>query len=196
MKKIRASYSFLHEWSQGHTEQALLNYFHVPHPTPRNYINGKAWDEYATEYVIKHEKLPEEWGGVKLIKPQPQLKIKVDYNEIATLTGVFDVYEPSGIITELKSGHSLAARQYARTLQIPLYLLICHLAKIPVKKVNILRYNPKTDSCDKAIMYPSKQVLDKAKNYLDSLLPEIHLFFETNGLFDKTDEDMKDVLAK
>lgn len=195
MKKIRASYSFLNEWSQGNIGQALLNYFHVPHATPKNYINGKVWDTYATEYVTKHSKLPQEWGKISLIKPVPQLKTLVSYNSISTLTGVFDVYEPRGIITELKSGHSLAARQYARTMQIPLYLLICDLAKIPVKKVQIIRYNPKTDTPDTAIIYPSRQMLDKARNYMDSLIPEIHHYFETNALFGKTDEEMAKVLA-
>lgn len=194
--KIRASYSFLHEWSSGNINQALLNYFHVPSPTPYNYINGKKWDTYATEYILKHKKLPTEWGGRTLIKPIPQLKTTVDYNDIATLTGVFDVYEPNGTITELKSGHSLAARQYARTLQIPLYLLLCHLAKIRVKNVKILRYNPKTNLCDSAIVYPSERILLRARNHLDSLLPEIHHYFETYNLFGRTDEEMALLLAK
>jgi hypothetical protein len=195
MKKIRASYSFLNEWSRGNTQQALLNYFHVPTPTPRNYINGKAWDTYATEYVKKHARLPLEWGEVKLVKPVPQVKHLVDYNAIGTITGVFDIYEPRGVITELKSGHSLSARQYARTMQIPLYFLICEIAGIKADIAQIIRYNPRTDSSDTALVYPSDKMLLKARNYLDTLLPEIHHFFEVNNLFGKTDEEMKELLV-
>jgi hypothetical protein len=195
MKKIRTSYSFLHEWSRGNINQALLNYFHVPTPTPANYVNGKKWDEYATKYIEKHSKLPPEWGGIELKAPIPQLKTLVEYNSISTVTGVFDVYEPHGVITELKSGHSYSARQYSNTLQIPIYLLICDHAKIPVEKVQIKRYNPKTDSCDTAIIYPSKKVLEKARNFIDSIVPEIYEYFETNDLFGKTDEEMKQLLV-
>jgi hypothetical protein len=193
--KIRASYSFLHEWRQGHINQALLQYFHVPTPTPYNYINGKKWDTYATDYIAKHSTLPPEWGGTVLDDPVPQLKTLVPYNELSTITGVYDVYEKKGVITELKSGHSYNARQYANTMQIPLYFLIAHLAKIPVEKLIVKRYNPKTDKCDSVIIYPSDRMLRKASNYLDSMIPEIYQYFETFNLFGKTDDEMKEILA-
>lgn len=193
--KIRASYSFLHEWSKGNIKQALLGYFHVPHPTPSNYVNGKKWDTYATEYIEKHSKLPPEWGGNSFGVPVCQLKTLMPYNSLSTITGVYDVYDhKTQVLTELKSGHSYSARQYAATMQIPLYLLVAEIAKIPIKRVDILRYNPQTDSCDRAVLIPNDRIIGKARNHLDTWIPEIHQYFETMGLFNKTEEEMAKLL--
>ncbi len=193
MPKIRASYSFLHLWEQGQINQALLSYFHVPHPTPPNYINGRKWDDYCQSYITKHAKLPPEWGGDKLKRPTVQLKKIVDYNAIATLTGVFDIYD-NKTIYELKSGHSGSARGYANTKQLPLYFLLAEIANIPVKNASIIRYNPKTDSQDRAQIYPSSQILQKASNYIDSIVPEIYEYFIQHNLFNETDESMAKIL--
>jgi len=195
MKKIRASYSFLNLWSQGKIQEALLSYFYVPHPTPPQFVNGRIWDEYCQDYIKREAKLPPEWGGDTLKQPIVQMKTRVAYNAISTLTGVYDIYDKE-CIYELKSGHSNNARGYAGTMQIPLYLLIADLAEIPVQNALVIRYNPKTNSQDRALVYPSARIKDKARNFLESIVPEIYEYFEKNDLFNKTTEDMRRLLLK
>lgn len=192
--KIRASWSFLNLWQQGRIDDALLGYFHVPRPTPTNYINGKLWDEYATNYINKHGKLPPEWGGDALKGPITQLKMRMDYNELADLVGVFDVLSVGlDELYELKSGHSMSARAYAGTMQVPLYLL---LGGPLIRKATIIRYNPKTDKQDRAIIYPTKRVLEKANNYLQTLIPEIYEYFISHNLLGITDQEFVSKLTK
>lgn len=186
--KLRLSWSFLNLWQQGKIDDALLGYFHVPRPTPPQYVNGRIWDEYCTKYINNHAKLPPEWGHDKLIMPKAQLRIKTSYNALSDLVGVLDLYDV-GILYELKSGHSYSARSYAGTMQVPLYLLLAKLSKVLVKKAVVIRYNPKTDKQDRAIIYPTAKVIARAENYIDSLLPDVHKFFVDNDLFNQKTVD-------
>lgn len=195
MKKIRASYSLLHAWQEGRINDALLSYFHVPHPTPYNYINGRKWDEYCQEYIKNHSSLPPEWGGDKLNDPVVQLKLNVPYNALCSLTVVYDAYSKNDeLLDELKSGHSMSANQYSRTYQLPLYFLAAKIAKLPIQKARVIRYNPKVDKQDRAILYNAKHLVAKAQNYLDTLVPEIYEYFDSNNLFEKTDVEMAKLL--
>lgn len=185
MPILRASFSFLNLWSQGRHEEAILSYFHVPRPTPPQYIQGKKFDEYAQKYITKHGTMPPEWGGNSLGNPITQMRHTVPYNALCSLTGIFDIYDKkTHILYELKTGKT-AARSYANTHQVPLYLLLCARLAIPVKEARIIRYNPLDKKHDVAILYPTDRLLKKAENYLDSLVPEIYQYFQDNDLFNK-----------
>lgn len=191
-KKIRASYSLLSTWAQGNIEEALLQYFHFPRETPERYREGRKLDMYAQDYVDDYGKLPPEWGGIKLKKPKTQVKIITPYNRMCDLVTIFDILDTPDL-WELKSGKT-SAKAYAGTLQVPLYLLQCKLAEIPVKKAIISRYNQNNGQVDKAIVLPTSKVIERARNYLDSIVPEIYKYFEDNDLFSRTDEQMIKIL--
>lgn len=186
MPKIRASYSLLNAWTQGRIDEALLSYFHIRHETPWRYRRGKELDEYSQEYIKNNAKLPQEWGGDPLDDYQIQYKIKLPYNEMCDLVGVFDVYTP-GIITELKSGVT-SASEYASTLQIPIYLLLAQMSNLPVEYSRIIRYDPTKQTYDRAIIYQSDEAINKARNYIDSIVPEIYQYFEDHDLFRPEEE--------
>lgn len=186
--KLRLSWSFLNLWGQGRVNDALLAYFHVPRPTPPQYVNGRLWDEYCNNYINKHKTLPPEWGEDKLKAPNTQIRLKVPYSELCDLTGVFDVVDGK-ILYELKSGHSASARVYAGTMQVPLYLLMAHLNKQSFQKALVIRYNPKTNKQDRALLYPSERVFEKVRNYIDTLSGEIDAYFTKHDLYSKTDAD-------
>lgn len=192
--KIRASYSFLSAWQSGQIDRALSGYFHIPQDTPWNYQDGEKWDRYSADFVEDNFCLPPEWGGEKLKKPTTQYKTLSNYNEICDLVTVFDILD-TPILWELKSGKT-SAKAYAKTPQVPLYLLQCKLAQIPVKIAIISRFNQHDGQVDRAELEPTTNVLERATNYLDSIVPEIYSYFEDHDLLGKSDEEMRHRLIR
>lgn len=181
--KIRASYSFLKTWSEGRIDEALRGYFHLtPKAIDPKYDDGIKFDRYAQEYIEKRAALPPEWGGDILDEYHVQYRLKTPYNSICELTGIMDVYENQGIVTELKSGKS-SSGDYARTMQVPMYLYMCHKSKLKAEIGRIIRYNQHTKEHDRAILYPSKKMFDKVENFIESITPEIHEYFVEHDLF-------------
>lgn len=182
MKKIRASYSLLSAWSQGRYEDALMAYFHIDRPMQDRYIDGDKLDKMATEYIDKHQQLPPEWGGDALDAPLTQFRIEAPYNSICNLTGYLDIYEPRGVITELKSGKS-SARDYSRTKQVPFYIYGLKKMGKDVTFARIIRYNQNDGTRDRAIVYPNDNMLADVENWIDTIVPEIYQYFTDNDLW-------------
>ena len=182
MKKIRLSHTTMWLWERGDVDGAVNAYFHLDRPITRQMKEGKEIHDQIEEYINKYNSFPDWFFSAELMIPETEKKVIVSYNEMFDLSGVFDCYDSSTkTLYEYKTGVSNSL-EHARSYQIPLYFFIAELAKIPVDKAYVIRwdqYNKKIDWC---IVHNSKKLREKGKNLIDSVGPEIHTFFEQEGL--------------
>jgi hypothetical protein len=181
MKRIRLSHSLISAWESGNIQGAIDMYFHVDRVGSQQMIDGRAFHEEIAESINKYNSLPAYMEfQPKLVTPKTEFEITVPYNEICDIKGIFDCLDEPNLY-EWKTGVS-DSLEWARTGQLPLYFLICELAKIPVDLAYLLRHNQYEKKSDLAIIHNSVKLRDKARNIVDSVAPEIHKYFLDCGL--------------
>jgi hypothetical protein len=116
----------------------------------------------------------------KLLLPKTEYEITIPYNEICDIKGVIDCLDEPHLY-EFKTGVS-DSLEWARGGQIPLYFLICELAKVDTKIAYLIRYNQYLKSSDYTIIHNSQKLRDKARNIVDSVCYEIYNYFDEQGL--------------
>ena len=179
-KKLRVSYSLLHLWAQGKTDDAVSTYFHMDRPTTQAMSFGRRFHEDVAKYIEKEGKLPEWLFTHEIKKPQPELVVTVPYNELFDIKAIFDCLDVPNLF-EWKSGvtNSLV---WANTHQLSLYFLVAEIAKIKVEKAYLVHWNQYTKKGDFTIVWNNKSHIEYAKNMIDSYAPEIYDFFKNEGL--------------
>lgn len=185
--KLRASFSLLSAWRRGQYEQAINSYLHLGTPTSKAMDEGTALHLKAQENVEAHRKLPDEFLGIELTNPTCEFEANVPYDEICDLHGYFDVIDGNTLI-ELKTGSSSDSGDYVLDFQVAMYLLMCDMLKLPVDKAIIVHYNQHTGKTDSSIVWKSEQELQRAKNFINTLVPEIYQYFEDNGIFEREEK--------
>ena len=180
--KLRVSYTLLTLVRRGQWEDAVNFYLHRNPITSQAMEEGIMYDKEITEWVDLYKKLPDEFGGDTLLNPQPQEKIVVSFNEMCDLVIVPDIID-TPILWENKTGVKDSA-DYANDFQIPMYFLGLDLAKIRVDRAIINHYNQHTDTLDRTLVWKSPQEIERAKNFINTLAPEIHQYFTDNGIFE------------
>jgi hypothetical protein len=184
MTKLRASYSILDAWERGKTDDVVDMYFKLGERKPtRAMEEGLKIHSEVEDYVTTYNSFPT-WlfageGGPIM---ETEKKIVVPYNELIDLVGVIDCLDLSNkTMYEFKTGVQTST-DYVRSHQIPLYFLLCNLSKIEIEKAYLLHYNQHTESKDFTLVWNSEEQLEKARNYIDSVAPEIYYFFKDQGL--------------
>lgn len=145
---------------------------------------GKMWDDMVRIHVDKNSCFPVEFGSYPLAKPQTQVKIFTSYSDRFDLVGVFDVLD-SPILYEIKAGAGKDSAEYANDYQVALYFLLCHLTNVPVDKAYIMRLHPYTMQLDRTLVYNTAYERNRARNFIDSIAPDIYSYFTENSYFDK-----------
>ena len=115
-----------------------------------------------------------------LMIPEAEKKVVTQYNELFDLSAVFDCIDSPNLF-EFKTGVQPAI-QWARKDQIPLYFLAAELEGIEIDKAYIIHYNQHSDTKDFVVIWNTPDKVEKAKNIIDSYAPEIHAFFQREGL--------------
>ena len=177
--KLRVSYSLLSAWARGQVDQAVSIYCHLPGVTNQAMIEGRNIHEEVSN-LLKENKTPKWMNNIKFNNPKSEIKIIVPYNELFDLSAVFDILDEP-LLYEIKTGGT-NSMDWLGEMQIPVYFLVAEIAKIQLNSAHLVHYNQKTDETDLAIYHNSKFVRDTARNWIDSLAPEIHEFFSKEGL--------------
>jgi hypothetical protein len=180
MKKIRLSYSLLSLWERNDIDGAVRTYFHMDGPVNEAMKNGKRLHQEIEKHILAFNTFPPWFFEYDLKLPETEKEVVVDYNEMFTLKGIFDCIDRiDGTLFEFKTGNT-DALAWARTWQLPIYFLIAELAKIEVKKAFLIQNNGQRSEF--VIVHNTKGKRDDARNRIDSLGPEIHSYFEREGL--------------
>lgn len=180
MKKLRLSYSLLSTWQKGRPDDCVKMYFHMEMPSNKAMNAGRDIHEDIRQHVATTGKFPDWlWSGVPQ-SPQPEKEIIVPYNEQFDLKVIIDCLDTQTGY-EWKTGTS-DALTWARTAQIPLYMLACELAGIPVEKFYLVRWNQYEKKKDWSMLWNTPDKIETARNFVDSIAPEIHEYFSSNGL--------------
>lgn len=182
MKKIRLSHTLLSLWERGDVDGAVATYFHLDRPTTTAMDDGKEIHEQIAEHVQTYNTFPEWFFNHPLKIPETEKEVVVSYNELFDLKGYFDCYESTDeILFEYKTGVQ-DSLTWARSYQIPLYFLIAELAGIPIKTAYLIHHNQHTKTTDFVIVHNTPDKVEKARNFIDSLGPDIYNYFEQEGL--------------
>ena len=184
MEKLRISYSLLNLWRRGRYEDAINLYLHLETPSSRAMDEGIEWHKKVQESVEASKRLPNEFLGLTLTNPTCEFEAKVPYNDICELKGYFDVLD-SPTLYEIKTGSSKDSGDYTQDFQISMYLLMADMLKLNVDRAMIIHYDQYKKTTDSSLVWKSAQELKRARNFIDTLAPEIHLYFLEHGIFDK-----------
>lgn len=183
-EKLRLSYTLLKLWQQNRVDDAIIYYFKLGKITNKYMEEGLKWDKLVNDSVEGHRKLPTAFGGGMLSNPKSQLKLVAQYNTYYDLVGVIDILDET-ILYEIKTGSSKDSADYSLDFQIGIYLLLTDLSKIEVEKAIILHYDQNRNTLDKTLIWNSIEERKRAKNYIDTLAPDIYEYFKANKLFGK-----------
>lgn len=183
IRKLRLSHTLLNLWIRGETDKAIDYYFKLNkfEPTPKM-IEGLAIDKAIQEEIIKNKRLPDFLGGEKLVDPRPQLKLEIEHSKYFDFVGVIDCYDNgTGTIYEFKTG-VLNSFNYLNQAQTKLYAYLCQKSNLLAKEIVIIRYSQKENNYDWSNSFVNEETINEAKNFIDSIAPEIYLFFIEQGL--------------
>lgn len=179
-KKLRVNYSLLKAWEEGDIDRAVSTYFHIPGYTSKAMEQGSKIHEEIEEHIKKEGRLPDYMPNFELNEPEPEQKLIVEYNDRFNLSCIVDCLDiPTAY--EWKTGVT-DALAYTHYQQIPITFLACELAGHPIEKVVLAHYNQHEDKKDWVVFWNSKSIVNQAKNYIDSLAPEIDKYFRDEGL--------------
>ena len=141
---------------------------------------GKNIHQDISNIVNKDKKLPDWAGKFKLNNPQSEIKLKVPYNELFDISAVIDLLDKPDFY-EFKTGKT-AITDWANDFQIPLYFLTLKLAQIDVRRAYLIHLNQYSHISDFIVVHNSIKAIEEAKNIIDTLGPEIHSYFEHEGI--------------
>jgi hypothetical protein len=142
--------------------------------------DGLALHQKWAETITKKKTLDVGHTIFKFVEPKCEVKKIVSYNDKWDISGTFDILDGETIY-EMKSG-VMGSLEYLNTYQLPLYFLIAELAKIEVSRGILIHYNQHTNTSDVSMLWNNKRQVNKARNYIDSLAPEIEEYFITNKI--------------
>ena len=180
MKKLRVSYSLLSTWAKGRVDDAVALYFHMDRPTSKAMEEGKRIHNEIAEFTRNTGKLPPYLPNITLDKPLPENKIVVSYNEQFDLVAVIDCLDSPNLI-EYKTGFRNSLH-WSNTKQVPFYFFVCELAGLGIERGDLIHYNQFTKNSDFVRIWNNDSLQEEARNYIDSLAPEIYDFFIKEGL--------------
>lgn len=192
--KLRVSFSLLSMWRQGRVSDCVNYYFKLKQLTNPYMEIGKEWDEKVNTCVRETQQLPPEFGSDSLRVPKVQEKWEADF-EGYRLVGVPDVVDQDTLY-EIKTGTGKDSSDYAMDFQVGMYLLLGELLGKGLKKALILHYNQRSKELDKTLIWDTPFERERARNFIQTLAPEIFSYFSENNLFAKygIDSINKDML--
>lgn len=178
--KLRISYSLLSAWERGRPDEVVNTYFHINNVKTPQLEYGEKFHEDMKDHITKMNSFPDWFFDFKLTVPEPEKKIIVPYNELFDISAQLDLID-MGTIYEYKTGVQ-SSGDWSRKNQLDIYFLACELAKIKVDKAFLLHWNQYDKSKDYTLIWNSPKKVENARNWIDSVAPEIHSFFHAQGL--------------
>jgi hypothetical protein len=143
-------------------------------------VEGRKIHEEIADYIQTYNSFPDYLIDKELKLPMTEKEIVVRYNDVFDFKCIIDCLD-TPFMYEFKTGVS-DSLEWARTKQIPLYLMALDMAKIKVESAYLIHYNQHTKESDYTIIHNNKTIRDEGRNVLDSVGPEILEFFTKEGL--------------
>lgn len=177
MNKLRVSYSLLQMWQKDKNE-AIQNYLHIEREKTQAQMHGlKTHAKWQSE-ILANNTLTVGSKVYTFKKPEIEKEIIQEYNDLWLVKGYIDCLDKDTIY-EFKTG-KISSAQYSHTMQIPFYFMLCDMAGIEIEKAIIIRKNKK--EIDTALIWKFDEMIEEARNWIDSIAPEIISYFETHAI--------------
>lgn len=165
-------------WDLGKTDEAIDYYFKTGDELDTEPIRqGRAWDRIVEEQIKAENILPREFGGLKLDKPLTQPKKEIKINDDFELVVVPDIKDGNKII-EIKTGGSYTSSDYARTMQVPIYLYAYEDTDLGL----IVHYDQYIDEADWYMIHKSDKLMKETEEYIYTLGKSFKNYLTKKGL--------------
>lgn len=175
-KKLRASFSLLSLFEKGLYKEALDAYLHRGGITNDAILDGRKYHKKWEDEINKTNKVKIGKTEISFHKPLTEYKFYVPFNELADLSVVIDCLD-APIIYEWKTGGQ-SSTSYGSGYQVPFYFLACQLKGIEVNSAILVRYDQAKNEEDATIIHNGTKTIERARNYTESLVPELYKFLE------------------
>ena len=166
-------------------ENAIALYFKMPTYVSRQMKEGREWHQKWAEETRRTGRLPEVFGGRKLIKPQTELKIEIPNlgkgYEWLQLVGVIDAID-DGVIYEYKTGVS-ESNSYVGSFQAGIYAILAASRGLEAKQCQIHHYNQYRNKSDMSIFWITPKMLAETDNWIKTIAGEMFQYFKDNDLW-------------
>jgi hypothetical protein len=172
MNKLRLSYTLLHLWELGKTDEAIRYYLKLERYESEAMKRGKSEHKRFEQEIMKNKKLTFDKTTFTFDNPEVEKKVVVNYKNRYDIVSVFDCVDRHALF-EWKTGRTPIGN-YTKAMQVPLYFLVAAMAEIPLN----LAYIVKTDICQVDIVHNNTRLVQEAENYVETLAPEILSFFK------------------
>lgn len=185
MNKFFASFTTLNAWYEQRMDDAINAYFRLANLDDVPAIKeGKEYHQKWEAEIRLTGKTPEVFGAKQLTVPQTELFLSADLAPWLVLRGVIDLVD-GDVVYEWKTGGSIDSQSIARTQQVGIYGLLCHLNGMPVKTAQIHHFNQHNKSTDMTIVHLTKQRMLAAADWIESIASDMNHYLEENGLYEK-----------
>jgi hypothetical protein len=170
---LRISYTAIALWKRGDMNRFMEYMTGKKSFTTSQMQEGVDYDERAVQTALDTGKLIDEFGSYQLTAPEGHKRIEVNFTfpvimdllknanmidvDPFQLVGELDLYD-AGEIIELKTG-MVSSIEYARTMQVPIYMVLAKLNQLPVTGARICHYNQYEKTTDVHKMLVSKPLL-------------------------------------
>ena len=183
-KKFRLSHSLLNLWASGETDRAIETYFRINQSQDPKMMEGRRLHEEWATKINKDKTLTLGLTTLTFTAPITEFggngELNKPYNDLWDIGGRFDCID-SPVLYEFKSGVKNGL-DYAGEYQLPFYFLLAELAEIKIERAILLHYNQYLHKSDLVIVHNSREQVNKARNWVDSLAPDIFKYFTDTGL--------------
>lgn len=176
---MRISFTLLDLWDKGRVDEAVQTYFHLKKFTNQAMEEGKEIHQKIADHIKATGKFPDYMPQLTLSNPIPEKRVVVSYNEDVELSCYMDCLDDTSLF-EYKTGVTEAS-EYVRSMQVPMYFLICQLIGVKVDRAYIIHHNQRFRTNDWLLVWNDPHYEQAARNYIDTLYPEIYKFFDEQG---------------
>lgn len=112
--------------------------------------------------------------------PECEKKVYVPYNEIVTLSAVFDCID-GNTLYDWKTG-STSSMESSTGLQIPFYFFVLEKIGHHVARAFIVHWDFDREVSELVHITNSKRKIEAGENLVQTLAPEIHAYFSKEGV--------------
>lgn len=176
MSRLRLSHTFLLLWSQGRIQEAMDMYYHRKTVKSKAMEDGIKWHKTWQEQIENEGQLSMGRTTFTFKDPVCEKKLVAPLNDEVEISCVYDCLD-YGCIYEWKSG-VMSALEYVQGYQLGIYFLVAELLDIPVERGILAHFNQYENEADIVVVWNTERERDKARNFIESLTPEIVSYFE------------------
>jgi hypothetical protein len=178
--KLVLNFSTLSTWSKGLIDKAVDCYFHKNSFDTPQMEAGRAFHAEWEQEILKTGKLHFGRTDITFTAPKCEHLIRVSYNDHWDLKGTMDCVD-APVLYEFKTGKT-PALDFASTFQIPIYFLLNEMIGNPLERAILLHLNQYTNESEYVVVWNSPEKMAGARNFIETLAPEIETYWEEHNI--------------